>query len=114
MVRRGARRGAKSKLGRSFFLLRLGDVKRVRVLERCGVDRGENVDVLVVRSRGSRGGTGDGGDVGEGEQGRQEWSFRALGRLRTEGDAARWRGYGTKDVFGRVLEFGGRGATGRK
>ena len=94
--------------------MRRGDVERVRILERCGIDRGENMDVLVVRSQGSRGGTGDGGNVGEGEQGRQEWSFWALGRLGAEGDATWWRGYGPKDVFGRVLKFGGRGATGRE
>jgi hypothetical protein len=55
VVRRGggARRRAKGKLSRSFFLLRLGDVKRVRIVEGYGGGRCEEVDVLVVRSRGS-------------------------------------------------------------
>src|ERR1700679_3726221 len=77
VVRRGggARRRAKGKLSRSFFLLSRGDVERVRILERYGGGRCEKVDVLVVRSRGSRGGTSDRGDVGEGIQGGQKWSW---------------------------------------
>jgi hypothetical protein len=115
MVRRGggARRRAKGKLSRSFFLLRLVDVKRVRIVERYGGGRCEEVDVLVVRSRGSRGGTGKRGDVGKGDEGRQERSW-ATGGLDVKGVATRWRGYGPKDVFGRVLEFGGRRATDRE
>jgi hypothetical protein len=46
-------RGPKVNSSRSFFLLRLGNVKRVRVLEQCGGGRGKEVDVLIVRSRGS-------------------------------------------------------------
>src|ERR1700677_2059423 len=115
VIRRGggARRRAKGKLSRSFFLSRRGDVERVRILERYGGGRCEEVDVLVVRSRGSRGGTGNRGDVGKGVQGGQERSW-ASSVLETEGVATRRRGNGTKGVFGRVLEFGGRGATGRK
>jgi hypothetical protein len=32
----------------------------------------------------------------------------------SKGGGARWRGYGPKDFFGRVLELGGRRATGRE
>jgi hypothetical protein len=60
------RQRAKGKLSRSFFLLRWDNVKRVRVLERCRVGQGEDVDVLVMRSWGSRSGASNGGDVGEG------------------------------------------------
>jgi hypothetical protein len=115
VVRRGggARQRAKGKLSRSFFLLRLGDVKRVRIFECYGGGRCKKVNVLVVRSRGSRGGTGKRGDVGKGDEGRQERSW-AAGSLDVKRVASRWRGYGPKDVFGRVLEFGGRRATDRK
>jgi hypothetical protein len=106
----GARRRAKGKLSRSFFLLRLGDVKRVRIVECYGGGWCKEVDILVVRSRGSRGRASEGGDVNEGIQGGQEWSWASSG-LEVEGVATRWRGYGPKDVFGRVLEFGGRRAT---
>jgi hypothetical protein len=51
--------------------------------------------------------------VDEGVQGGQEWSW-ASSSLEVEGVATRWRGYGPKDVFGRVLEFGGHRATDRK
>jgi hypothetical protein len=90
--------------------LRLGDVKRVRVVEGYGGGWCEEVDVLVMRSRGSQGGASDRGDVGKGDQGRQERSW-ATGGLDIERVATRWRGYSPKDVFGRVLEFGGRRAT---
>jgi hypothetical protein len=112
MVRRGggARRRAKGKLSRSFFLLSLGDIERVRIFKCYGGGRCEKVDVLAVRSRGSRGGASEGGDVDEGVQGGQEWSWASSG-LEVEGVATRWRGYGPKDVFGQVLEFGGRRAT---
>jgi hypothetical protein len=90
--------------------LRLVDVKRVRIVESYGGGRCEEVDILVVRSQGSRGGAGDRGDVGKGDQGRQERSW-ATGGLDVERVATRWRGYGPKDVFGWVLEVGGRRAT---
>jgi hypothetical protein len=112
VVRRGggARQRAKGKLSRSFFLLRLGGVKRVRIMESYGGGRRKEVDILVVRSRGSRGGASKRGDVGKGDEGRQERSW-ATGGLNVEGVATRWQGYGPKDIFSRVLEFGGRRAT---
>jgi hypothetical protein len=51
--------------------------------------------------------------VDEGVQGGQE-RFWASSDLGVEGVVARRRGYGPKNVFGRVLEFGGRRATGRE
>jgi hypothetical protein len=112
VVRRGggARRRAKGKLSRSFFLFRRGDVKRVRIVESYGGGRCKEEYVLVVRGRGSQGGTSEGGDVDEGVQGGQEGSW-ATGSLDVEGVATRGRGYSPKDVFSRVLEFGGRRAT---
>jgi hypothetical protein len=66
MVRRGggARRRAKGKLSRSFFLFRRGDVKRVRIVESYGGGWCKEEYVLIVRGRGSRGGASEGGDVG--------------------------------------------------
>jgi hypothetical protein len=117
VVRRGggARRRAKGKLSRSFFLLRLGNVEWVRVGEGGGrTVRGKDFDVLVVRDGRSGGGASDRGDVGEGEQGRQGRSFRAVYEVEFKGGGARWRGYGPKGFFGRVLELGGRSATRRE
>jgi hypothetical protein len=79
-------------------------------VEGYGGGRCKEVDVLVVRSRGSRGGTGKRGDMGKGDEGRQERSW-ATGSLDVERVATSWWGYGPKDVFGRVLEFGSRRAT---
>jgi hypothetical protein len=93
--------------------LRLGGVKRVRIMESYGGGRRKEVNILVVRSRGSRGGASEGGDVDEGVQGGQEGSW-ATGSLDVEGVATRGWGYGPKDVFGRVLEFGGRRAMDRE
>jgi hypothetical protein len=76
VVRRGggARWRAKGKLSRSFFLLRRGDVKRVRILKSYRGGWCKEVDVLIVRSWGSRGGASEGGDMDKGVQGGQEWS----------------------------------------
>jgi hypothetical protein len=93
--------------------LRLGGVERVRIMESYGGGRRKEVDILVVRSRGSRGGAREGGNVDEGVQGGQEGSW-ATSSLDVEGVASRGWGYGPKDVFGRVLEFGGRRATDRE
>jgi hypothetical protein len=53
----------KGMFSRSFFLLRLGDVKGVRVVE-C--DGGGYQDAISVGASGCR--TLEGGDIGEGEQ----------------------------------------------
>jgi len=90
-----------------------GDIERVRILQTYGGGRCGEVGVVVTRGRGSRGGASKGGDVDEGVQGGQEGS-RASSGLEVGGVIARRRGYGPKDVFGRVLEFGGRRATGRE
>jgi hypothetical protein len=117
VVRQGgrARWRAKGKFSRSFFLLRLGDVKWVRVGEGGGwMVQGKDFDVLVVRDGRSRCGANDRGDVGKGEQGGQGRSFRAVYEVEFKGGGARWRGQGPKDFFGRVLEFGSRRVTGRE
>jgi hypothetical protein len=116
MVRWGgrARQRAKGKLSRSFFLLRLSDCERVRVLEEWrGAGWRKDVDVLIVWSRGSRGGANDRGDVGEGVQGRQGRSFQVVFKLESKGVVTRG-GQGTKGLFGRVLELEGCSATGRE
>ena len=94
---------------RSFFLLRLVDVKGVRVTECDG--RGYQ-DAVGVGASGC--GALKRGDVGESEQTR-EGTLRRILQVELEGVAGGgyWRCEGPKGVFGRVLEFGGRGASRR-
>jgi hypothetical protein len=115
VVRRGggARQRAEGKLSRSFFLSSLGDAERVRIVKCYGGGRYCKVGVFASGNRGSRGGASEGGDVDEGVQGGQEGCWASSG-LEVEGVIARRRSYGPKDIFGRVLEFRGRRATGRK
>jgi hypothetical protein len=94
---------------RSFFLLRLVNVKGVRVAECDG--QGYEYPVSV--------GTGGcrvlkRGDVGEGEQTR-EGTLRRVLQVQLEGIAGGgyWGSKCTKSVFGQVLEFGGHGASRR-
>jgi hypothetical protein len=92
---------------RSFFLLRLVDVEGVRVVECNGRSYKDPVSV----------GTGGCGtlkrsDVGEGEKTR-EGALRGVLQVELKGIAGGgyWGREGPKGVFGRVLEFGGCGAS---
>jgi hypothetical protein len=93
---------------RSFFLLRLVDVKGVRVTE-C--DGWGYKDPVSIRTGGS--GALKRGDVGEGEQTR-EGTLRRILQVELEGVAGGgyWGREGSKGVFGWVLEFGGCGVLG--
>ena len=88
---------------RSFFLLRLVDVERVRVTECNG--RGYQ-DAVGVRASGC--GMLDRSDVSKGEKTR-EGALRGVLQVELESVAGGgyWGREGTKGVFGRILEFGG-------
>jgi hypothetical protein len=92
---------------RSFFLLRLVDVEGVRVTECDG--RGYKYSVSIGTS-----GCGalKQGDIGKGEQTR-EGTLRRILQVQLKGVAGGgyWGSKCTKGVFGRVLEFGGCGAS---
>jgi hypothetical protein len=92
---------------RSFFLLRLVDVEGVRVTK--GDGRGYEYPVSIGTS-----GCGalEQSDVGEGEQTR-EGVLRGVLQVELEGvtGGGYWGCEGSKSVFSRVLEFGGRGAS---
>jgi hypothetical protein len=88
-------------------------VERVRVVKCSGGNRCSKVGVFATGNRGSRGGASEGGDVDEGVQGGQKGGWASSG-LEVKGVTARRRSYSPKDVFGWVLEFGGRRATGRE
>jgi hypothetical protein len=90
---------------RSFFLLRLIDVEGVRVTE-C--NEGGYKNAISVRAGGC--GMLECGDIGEGKQ-MGEGALRGVLQVELKGVARQVNGGSDcmKDVFSRVLEFGGHG-----